>query len=57
VRTALSACAVAGTRIGRIIEGQGVRLRDDKGEDWRPAHAGFDHFNASITPTHGGDAA
>jgi thiamine-monophosphate kinase len=34
------------TRIGRIVSGEGVRVRDAAGQWLEPAHRGWDHFNA-----------
>jgi thiamine-monophosphate kinase len=34
------------TRVGRIIEGSGVRVRDADGAAWFPASAGWRHFSA-----------
>ncbi|TKR29774.1 thiamine-phosphate kinase [Luteimonas gilva] len=32
------------TRIGRIVEGDGVRVLLADGSEWRPANAGYEHF-------------
>lgn len=34
------------TRIGRIVEGGGVRALDAEGRAWRPPHAGHEHFRS-----------
>ena len=44
VERALAAAGVAATRIGRIVEGGGVRAVDPAGAPWRPARTGFEHF-------------
>lgn len=36
--------AVAVTRIGRIVAGDGVRACDDGGRTWRPGRTGYAHF-------------
>ena len=36
---------IAVTRIGRIVEGQGVRAMDANGTPWVPANAGYRHFS------------
>ncbi|HZX80278.1 MAG TPA: thiamine-phosphate kinase [Lysobacter sp.] len=35
---------IPATRIGRAVAGEGVQAVDADGRDWRPAHAGYQHF-------------
>ena len=44
VRLALEQVDVDGARIGRIVEGQGVRALDAAGQPWQPGRAGYQHF-------------
>lgn len=44
VRQALDFVGVAGTRIGRIVAGQGVQALDAQGGPWQAHRAGYDHF-------------
>lgn len=44
VRAAAAAAGIAVTRIGRIVEGQGVHARDAQGRDWTPGRPGHEHF-------------
>ena len=39
--------AVALTRVGRLVEGQGVRALQADGAEWKPERAGFAHFDAT----------
>jgi thiamine-monophosphate kinase len=43
LRAARSACTPV-TRVGRVVEGAGVRVLDPTGATWRPARAGYEHF-------------
>lgn len=40
---AAGGCGIA--RIGRVVAGSGVRVRDAAGRDVKPAHAGWEHFS------------
>lgn len=42
--TAMDFAQTPVTRIGRIVEGQGVRALDADGNGWQPPRRGFDHF-------------
>lgn len=44
VRLALEQAGVDGTRIGRIVTGQGVRALAADGSDWPPPRTGYVHF-------------
>jgi thiamine-monophosphate kinase len=44
VQQALDFVGVAGTRIGRIVAGQGVQALDADGAPWLAPRAGYDHF-------------
>ena len=44
IQRALDFAKTPGTRIGRIIEGQGVKAFDGDGREWQPPRAGFEHF-------------
>lgn len=44
VRLALEQAGVDGTRIGRIVAGQGVRALAADGRDWQPPRTGYIHF-------------
>ncbi|WP_045770635.1 thiamine-phosphate kinase [Xanthomonas albilineans] len=41
---ALQGCAVAATRIGRIVAGRGIVVRDADGRPWVPSRNGYVHF-------------
>ena len=41
---ALDFAGVAGTRIGRIVSGQGVQAFDVQGKPWNPVRPGYEHF-------------
>jgi thiamine-monophosphate kinase len=46
VQADLAKLGCGATRIGRIVEGQGVKVRDAHGQWLEPAQQGWDHFNA-----------
>ena len=39
-----AATGIQVTRIGTVVEGQGVRALDREGRPWRPDSAGHEHF-------------
>lgn len=41
---ALDFAGVAGTRIGRIVNGKGAQAFDAKGKPWNPIRLGYEHF-------------
>ena len=41
---ALDFAGIAGTRIGRIVSGQGVQAFDVQGKPWNPVRPGYEHF-------------
>lgn len=41
---ALDFAGVAGTRIGRIVNGKGVQAFDAQGTPWNPVRPGYEHF-------------
>ena len=45
VETAARDSGIAVTRIGRLVEGRGVRAMDANGTPWVPANAGYRHFS------------
>lgn len=45
VLQALGQAGVAGTRIGRIVPGSGVRARSADGRPWHPPRSGYVHFD------------
>ena len=46
VQADLAKLGCGATRIGRIVEGEGVRVRDADGQWLEPAQQGWDHFRA-----------
>jgi thiamine-monophosphate kinase len=46
VQADLAKLGCGATRIGRIVEGQGVKVRDADGQWLEPAQQGWDHFRA-----------
>lgn len=46
VQTDLARLGCGATRIGRIVEGEGVNVRDREGRPLAPAQQGWDHFGA-----------
>lgn len=44
VQSDLARLGCGATRIGRIVEGEGVRVRDESGQWLEPQHRGWDHF-------------
>jgi thiamine-monophosphate kinase len=46
VQADLARLGCGATRIGRIVEGQGVKVRDADGQWLEPAQQGWDHFRA-----------
>jgi thiamine-monophosphate kinase len=46
VQADLARLGCGATRIGRIVEGQGVKVRDAHGQWLEPARQGWDHFRA-----------
>ena len=44
VAQTLNDAQAQGTRIGRIVAGQGVKAFDAEGSEWRPSRAGYTHF-------------
>jgi thiamine-monophosphate kinase len=46
VGTTLSRLGCGATRIGRIVEGAGVRVLDEHGHVHEPAQTGWNHFTA-----------
>lgn len=52
VQTAMDACDVAATRIGRIVAADAghVVVRDATGMTWSPPGRGYDHFDAAASP-------
>lgn len=46
VQADLARLGCGATRIGRIVEGEGVSVRDREGRDIEQAHQGWDHFGA-----------
>ena len=50
VRAALGDAAPPLTRIGRVLAGEGVRLRDADGNMLDPGSAGWEHFSATDRP-------
>jgi thiamine-monophosphate kinase len=46
VQTDLARLGCGATRIGRMVEGRGVRVRDASGQWLEPKHRGWDHFGA-----------
>jgi thiamine-monophosphate kinase len=46
VQADLARLGCGATRIGRIVEGEGVKVRDANGQWFESAHQGWDHFRA-----------
>ncbi|GLQ92328.1 thiamine-phosphate kinase [Dyella acidisoli] len=46
VQTDLAKLGCGATRIGRIVEGEGVKVRDANGQWLEPVQRGWDHFSA-----------
>ncbi|QAU23819.1 thiamine-phosphate kinase [Dyella sp. M7H15-1] len=46
VQADLARLGCGATRIGRMVNGQGVRVRDEHGQWLEPQHHGWDHFGA-----------
>lgn len=44
IESALRACDLPVARIGRIVVGSGLRALAPDGREWRPGHAGYNHF-------------
>jgi len=44
VQTDLARLGCGATRIGRMVEGSGVRVRDAQGQWLEATHRGWDHF-------------
>jgi thiamine-monophosphate kinase len=45
VQTAAAECGVPATRIGRVVAGSGVSVRNPDGSPLQPEREGYDHFS------------